>query len=239
MMKKIFLIILLISNYIYSQNSIEVEYAFNENASIYKSKLVYTDSISLFTIYDTKIKEKGNDVVNIEKGISIKSFKPKSQNRILIQSNSDSLIYYNLNLGKKFYTVKEPKIKLNWTLQRETKTILNFKCNSAKVKFNNKEYIAYYTTEIPINGGPWKYRGLPGLILELKSLDNKIHFRASSIKKERHIDRKDFSFKENELAKNLNNIEDLKSHPKLEKFINSNRYLKKSFLLNSTYYLKN
>ena len=27
-------------------------------------------------------------------------------------------------------------------------------------------------------------------------------------------------FKENELAKNLNNIEDLKSHPKLEKFIN-------------------
>ena len=27
-------------------------------------------------------------------------------------------------------------------------------------------------------------------------------------------------FKENELAKNLNNIEDLKSHPKLKKFIN-------------------
>lgn len=198
-MKKIILIFILITSYyVHSQTSIEVEYTFNDNASIYNSKLIFTDSISLFTIYDTKIEKKENEIINTKKTMSIKSFKPKSQNRILLQSDGDSLIYFNMNLGKKFYTVNEPKIKLNWNLGKETKTILNFKCNSAKVKFRDKEYIAYYTTEIPINGGPWKFRGLPGLILELKSLDNKIDFKVLSIKKEKYIDRKDFSFKQNE-----------------------------------------
>ncbi len=202
-MKKIilfFIIIIIISNYVHSQTSIEVEYVFNDNASIYNSKLIFTDSISLFTIYDTKIEEKENEIINTKKTMSIKSFKPKSQNRILLQSDGDSLIYFNMNLGKKFYTVNEPKIKLNWVLGKETKTILNFKCNSAKVKFRDKEYIAYYTTEIPINGGPWKFRGLPGLILEIKSLDNKIDFRVYSIKREKRIDRKDLLFKKNELV---------------------------------------
>jgi len=200
-MKKITLfLITIISHYTFSQTSIEVEYVFNDNASIYNSKLIFTDSISLFTIYDTKIEEKENDIVNTKKTMFIKSYKPKSQNRILLQSDSDSLIYFNMNLGKKFYTVSEPKIKLNWVLEGKTKTILNFKCNSAKVKFRGKEYIAYYTTEIPINGGPWKFRGLPGLILELKSLDNKIDFKVLSIKKEKKIDKKDFLFKKNELV---------------------------------------
>jgi len=199
-MKKIILFIIIISNYTYSQNSIEVAYIFNDNGSIYNSKLSYTDSISLFTIYDTKIDKKENDIAHGEKVISIKTFKPKSQNRILLQSNNDSLLYYNLNLGKKFYTINEPKIKFNWILQKKTKTILNFKCNSAKVKLRNKEYIAYYTTEIPINGGPWKFNGLPGLILELISLDNKIEFKVISIKNEKQYEKEDFIFKKNELV---------------------------------------
>ncbi|MBL4939384.1 MAG: GLPGLI family protein [Lutibacter sp.] len=199
-MTKITLFFIIISNYVYSQNSIEIEYAFNDNASIYNSKLILTDSISLFTIYDTKIKEKENDVVNTEKGISIRISKPKSQNRTLLQSNYDSLIYYNMNLGKKFYTITELKPKFEWVLEERSKTILNFKCNSAKMKFRNKEYVAYYTTEIPFNGGPWKYNGLPGLILELKSLDNKINFRALSIKRIKQTDKKDFFIKKNELV---------------------------------------
>ena len=222
-MKKIMLFFIIISNYVYSQDTTEVEYIFNDNASIYNSKLVFSDSISIFTIYDTKIKERENDVVNTGKNISIKSFKPKSQNRTLLQSDNDSLIYYNINLGERFYSVKEPKIKLNWVLKKATKTLLNYKCNSASLKFKDKEYTAYYTTKIPINEGPWKYRGLPGLILEIKSLDNKIDFKVSSIKQEKHFNRNDFLFKKNEMVsietfKTLS-FEDIKKRKRFLEFI--------------------
>ena len=108
---------------------------------------------------------------------------------LLNEDQNTIQLIYNINLGERFYSVKEPKIKLNWVLKKETKTLLNYKCNSASLKFKDKEYTAYYTTKIPINEGPWKYRGLPGLILEIKSLDNKIDFKVSSIKQEKHFNR--------------------------------------------------
>lgn len=68
-----------------------------------------------------------------------------------------------------------------WRLTQETKKIGKYTCYKA-IDLDSKNYstIAWYTPEIPVNFGPKKYFGLPGLILELQ--DSATFFSVIKIK---------------------------------------------------------
>jgi GLPGLI family protein len=68
---------------------------------------------------------------------------------------------------KKFFAVDESIPSMNWELLEETKRIGNYECKKARVDFRGRSYTAFYTTQIPVSLGPWKFNGLPGLILEV------------------------------------------------------------------------
>lgn len=66
---------------------------------------------------------------------------------------------------------------LEWKLVNETKTIGNYTCYKAVATeklydrrgyYYDKEVIAWYTPELPINLGPKYYNSLPGLILQIE-----------------------------------------------------------------------
>ncbi|MGV9003002.1 GLPGLI family protein [Flavobacterium sp.] len=59
----------------------------------------------------------------------------------------------------------------DWKIEKDTLTILNNKCQKATTKFRGREFVAYFTTDIPISDGPWKFNGLPGLILKIDIID--------------------------------------------------------------------
>ncbi len=53
-----------------------------------------------------------------------------------------------------------------WEIKDSTKTILDYPCQMAVCDFRGREWTAWFTTDIPVNDGPWKFGGLPGLIME-------------------------------------------------------------------------
>ena len=59
----------------------------------------------------------------------------------------------------------------NWVISDETLTVAGYLCQKAICKFRGREYTAWFTTDIPINNGPWKFGGLPGLILKVYDKD--------------------------------------------------------------------
>ena len=61
------------------------------------------------------------------------------------------------------------------------KEIGGFTCEKATGHFRGRDYEAWFTSEIAITSGPFKFGGLPGLILEVYSTDKKIQFLFSSI----------------------------------------------------------
>lgn len=54
-----------------------------------------------------------------------------------------------------------------WTiLPDSTADIMGYPCQLATTHFKGRQWYAWYTEDIPLDEGPWKLRGLPGLILE-------------------------------------------------------------------------
>ncbi len=61
----------------------------------------------------------------------------------------------------------EPKPTLQWQVKPEKREILGHSCQRAEVTFGGRLWIAWFTPEIPLSEGPYKFGGLPGLILEV------------------------------------------------------------------------
>lgn len=61
-----------------------------------------------------------------------------------------------------------------WQILSDTQTLKGFKCFKASGKFAGREYLAWFTPEIPITEGPYVFKGLPGLILKIH--DSKMHY---------------------------------------------------------------
>lgn len=67
--------------------------------------------------------------------------------------------------------VKEDPFKWDWKLLGETKKIGKYICKKATIRFRKRNFIAWYTTDIPSSFGPKKFKGLPGFILQVHDED--------------------------------------------------------------------
>lgn len=79
---------------------------------------------------------------------------------------------------------KEPIPKFNWEISTKQKTILGYPCTLATLSYKGRNYDAWFSTEIPIQNGPWKFSNLPGLIFEIYDLKKQFSFELIGIKKE-------------------------------------------------------
>jgi hypothetical protein len=62
-------------------------------------------------------------------------------------------------------------------------TILNQICQKATCIFRGRNYEAWFAQGINVSEGPWKFNGLPGLILKITDSKQDYSFEAISIEK--------------------------------------------------------
>jgi GLPGLI family protein len=79
----------------------------------------------------------------------------------------------------------------NWQLSGDTATINGYKAQKATCDFGGRSWIAWFCAEIPYSDGPYKFNGLPGLIVKAYDTRNHYVFTIKTIEKpvrERVID---------------------------------------------------
>jgi GLPGLI family protein len=81
------------------------------------------------------------------------------------------------------YTYIDSGFIQHWVLADDTSTIMGYKCQKANGYFRGRNYIAWFTKDIPINSGPFKFYGLPGLILRIYDLQKNFDFECVGIEK--------------------------------------------------------
>ena len=65
---------------------------------------------------------------------------------------------------------------INWKLSAETKKVGTYNLQKATTTFGGRNWVAWFNTEINLNEGPYKFRGLPGLIFEMGDDQNSFNF---------------------------------------------------------------
>ena len=83
-----------------------------------------------------------------------------------------------------------------WNIINETQKILGHNCKKATCRFRGRDYIAWYATDIPISRGPYKFAGLPGLILKISDTENLYDFECIAIEKNNKPIYKGYKYKE-------------------------------------------
>lgn len=65
---------------------------------------------------------------------------------------------------------------IDWKIQPDNKEILGFNVQKATGSFAGRNYVAWFAPELPFLDGPYKFSGLPGLILDISDVRNQYHF---------------------------------------------------------------
>ncbi|SNR62472.1 GLPGLI family protein [Lutibacter flavus] len=103
----------------------------------------------------------------------------------ILKDNRTDKLYYTLQIPKmqdQFYYIQDKGL-FNWKISEETKIIKGYKVQKATTSFAERDYIAWFSPEIPIAEGPYKFNGLPGLILEISDTDNDYVFEFIGLEK--------------------------------------------------------
>ncbi len=75
----------------------------------------------------------------------------------------------------------------NWEIQNDTTTVLGYASQKATCHYRGRDWIAWFTSEIPLSEGPWKFYGLPGLITKIYDTKRQYSFELTGFQKTEEI----------------------------------------------------
>jgi GLPGLI family protein len=135
------------------------------------AELVIGNNVSLYTILETPSAEPKPDIENFldnnennTKVISKTTIKQVVMYKSYYKNLAENQILVQAEFQDKSYIVDYSQISIKWSIQKEEKIIVGYKC----IKATKGDIVAWYCPEIPINDGPQFFYGLPGLILEIE-----------------------------------------------------------------------
>jgi GLPGLI family protein len=189
-MKKIIYLILIIPFFGFSQ-SYKIEYKVKLNHLERNGFLTLNENETPFYYEvsnkgETKIKKSAKDG-DYQSTIVLGSKTNKKRFQIYYKQKDTLLNIDYISNQKVLCYEKFPNMK--WEIQNDTKTISNYICTKAETIFRGRKYIAWFTTEIPIRFGPWKFNNSPGLILQIYDETQSFTWSATKIEFNKNIEK--------------------------------------------------
>lgn len=170
-MKNLLVFVLLLPLSVLSQTmlpTIVVEYEQDSNyGNVPLSEKYKLFIVGKKALYEQVFEDRKDKTIQESDGSTNTYEYPKKEMMKYCMSNLESKeIIFKDVIARRTVSVKDEFVNFNWKISTETKMIGSYECQKATTKFRGRDYTAWFTTKIPYSFGPWKLRGLPGLILE-------------------------------------------------------------------------
>lgn len=85
----------------------------------------------------------------------------------ILKSYPDFKINHIISLDMILYNAGQ-QAKMNWKILPEKSKIGSWNVQRAETDFAGRKWIAWFSNDIPIQDGPYKFHGLPGLIVKIE-----------------------------------------------------------------------
>lgn len=93
-----------------------------------------------------------------------------------------NITYFKTRLGRDQYIYEEDR-KIDWKILPETVKIGEYEVQKAETTFAGRKWYAWFTQDIPFQDGPYKFKGLPGLIVKVEDANGDYSFDLQQSKK--------------------------------------------------------
>lgn len=103
------------------------------------------------------------------------------QYHVLIIEKGNVRTYNRERLSQYEGYYDEPYPGMKWALSQDTATICGFHCQKATCHYHGRDFEAWFTSEVPIKYGPWKFGGLPGLVVKVYDIDHLYTFECTNV----------------------------------------------------------
>ncbi len=100
---------------------------------------------------------------------------------VLFRNAAAGRLTHTDQIGMDHLLYTEPLPDCGWELTDGERTILGYACRRAACTFRGRSYEAWYTPEIAMSCGPWKFGGLPGLILAVRDAAGVLELEATGV----------------------------------------------------------
>jgi Protein of unknown function (Porph_ging). len=110
---------------------------------------------------------------------------PKSMQKYYVLKHypdMKSLTFADKLISYRFVYSEQMQIP-QWTILAEKKEIAGYPCQKAEAQFYGRKWEAWFASDIPVQDGPWKLCGLPGIILAAQDSAREFIYTCISIEK--------------------------------------------------------
>ena len=83
------------------------------------------------------------------------------------------------------YIYEQELPAIDWQMQDADSVVCGYSCSKAVGEWRGRTWTVWYSMDIPIDDGPWKLQGLPGLILHAEDGQGDFIFTCVSIEEKR------------------------------------------------------
>lgn len=148
----------------------------SNNFQKFNTVLEFTDKAKKF--YDMDV-YKHDSILNNNGGTGYMST-GFDQNLLKLKSDQINQTYHQLYID--WFRLQSTD-QFSWEITQEKKKEKGYKLQKAITNFGGRKWIAWFTEEIPIPEGPYKFSGLPGLIVEISDSKNHYHYELTKVTK--------------------------------------------------------
>lgn len=110
--------------------------------------------------------------------------------KITMRRKGTSTEYYQFASEKKLvtkerlinnYLIEETLPVFAWKVSADTATFAGLHCQKATTHFKGRDYTAWFCPDLPYHTGPYKFNGLPGLIVDMADTRKEVVFQFDGI----------------------------------------------------------
>jgi GLPGLI family protein len=149
--------------------------------------------------YDTMVQKMTNDEQFRDFLSSGKMPLSAFQYRIIKNHPEAYITFIEHIAGSGTFKYDEKLPVLDWELSTETDTVTNYLVQKAECDYGGRHWIAWFAPDLPYSDGPYKFSGLPGLILKVYDKQKSFVFEMFALErlsKELYIEIKDKNYNE-------------------------------------------